>query len=136
MPLGASPPCRAFTWLMFAPELRTSAIALAAITQLPDGGGAAGPVKPAARQGRSEAEWLDRAEDRRTIVGVMAVTCGHQVLSARTHETNGTRGLEVCEEVTLGERLKALIRCECAFTYMNAVSGENLSGVLLPMNST
>jgi len=54
----------------------------------------------------------------------MAVTCGHQVLSARTHETNGTRGLEVCEEVTLGERLKALIRCECAFTYMNAVSGE------------
>jgi hypothetical protein len=53
--------------LMFAPELSTSAIALAAITQLPDGGGAAGAVKPAARQGRSEAEWLDRAEDRRTI---------------------------------------------------------------------
>ena len=93
---------------MFAPELSTLAIALAAITQWPDGGGAAGPVKPAARQGRSEAEWLDRAEDRRTIVGVMAVTCGHQVLSARTHETNGTRGLEVCEEVTLGERLKGV----------------------------
>ena len=31
-------------------------------------GGAAGAVKPAARQGRSEAEWLDRAEDRRTIL--------------------------------------------------------------------
>src|SRR5215204_1228602 len=30
-------------------------------------GGATGAVKPAARQGRSEAEWLDRAEDRRTI---------------------------------------------------------------------
>jgi hypothetical protein len=53
--------------LMPARELSMSAIALAAITQLPDGGGAAGTVKPAARQGRSEAEWLDRAEDRRTI---------------------------------------------------------------------
>ena len=26
--------------------------------------------------------------------------------------------------------------CECAFTYMNAVSGENLSSVFLPMKST
>ena len=24
-----------------------------------------------------------------------------------------------------------MIRCECAFTYMNAVSGENLTGVFL-----
>ena len=53
--------------LMPAPELSTAAIALAAITQLRDDGGATGVVKPAARQGRSEAEWLDRSEDRRTI---------------------------------------------------------------------
>src|SRR4029434_8751909 len=68
--------------LMLARELSMSAIALAAVTQLPDGGGAAGTVKPAARQGRSEAGWLGRAEDRRQSVGVMAVACGHQVLSA------------------------------------------------------
>jgi hypothetical protein len=53
--------------LMFAPELSPSAIALAAITQLQMAGGAAGAVKPAARQGLSEAEWLDRAEARRTV---------------------------------------------------------------------
>ena len=29
-----------------------------------------------------------------------------------------------------------MIQCECAFTYMNAVSGENLSGVFLSMKST
>jgi hypothetical protein len=27
-------------------------------------------------------------------------------------------------------RLWRLIQCECAFTYMNAVSGENLSGLV------
>jgi hypothetical protein len=67
---------------MFPPELSTSAIAL-------------------------EAEWLDGAEDRRTIRAREGRSvCGHQVLSARTHETNGTRGLEDCEEVTVGDRLR------------------------------
>ena len=92
---------------MFAPELSTSAIALAAITQLPDGGGAAGAVKPAARQGRSEAEWLDRAEDRRTIG-----RCDGRTLwppgAQRGESTfaSETRGLEDCEEVTAGDRLR------------------------------
>ena len=31
---------------------------------------------------------------------------GHQVLSAKTHETNGTRGLEDSEEVTVGDGLR------------------------------
>ena len=53
--------------LMFAPELSTSAIHLRPSRNCQTAGGAAGAVKPAARQGRSEAEWLDRAEDRRTI---------------------------------------------------------------------
>jgi hypothetical protein len=80
-----------FASLMFAFELSTSAIApLAAITQLPDEGRSAGAVKPAARQGRSEAEWLDRAENRRTIRRRDGRSvCGHQILSARTHATNG-----------------------------------------------
>ena len=65
----------------------------------------------------------------------MAVACGHQVLSPRTHETNGTRGLGDSGEVTVGDPSQALIQCECAFTYMNAVSGENLSSVFLPMKS-
>jgi hypothetical protein len=30
---------------------------------------------------------------------------------------------------------QAEIQCECAFTYMNAVSGENLTGVFSSMNS-
>ena len=36
----------------------------------------------------------------------MAAACGHQVLSARTYETNETRGLEDREEVTAGDRLR------------------------------
>ena len=35
-------------------------------------GGPQARSSPSARQGRSEAKWLDRAEDRRTIVHVMA----------------------------------------------------------------
>ena len=53
--------------LMFAPELSTWAIALEPSRNCQMAGGTAGAVKPAARQGRSEAQWLDRAEDRRTI---------------------------------------------------------------------
>ena len=44
-----------------------------------------------------------------------------------------TRGLE--EQAGGNGRWpsQALIQLECAFTYMNAVSGENLSGVFVPM---
>jgi hypothetical protein len=87
--------------LMFARELSTSAIALAAITQLPDGGGAAGPVKPVARQGRSEAEWLDRAEDRRTFRRCDGRSVWPPGSQPRTNETNGTRGLEGSKEVAV-----------------------------------
>ena len=68
-------------------------------------------------------------------VGVMAAACGTR-LCARIQETNKTRRLGVRQEVTVRRPSQAWIQCECAFTYMNAVSGENLSGVLLPMNST
>jgi hypothetical protein len=54
--------------LMFAPELSTSAIALCGHHAMARR--RAEPQarsSPPARKGRSEAEWLDRAEDRRTI---------------------------------------------------------------------
>ena len=69
-------------------------------------------------------------------VGVMAAACGHLFLSARTYETNETRRLEDRKEVTAKRPSRALIRYECAFTYMNAGSGENLSRVFLPMKSS
>jgi hypothetical protein len=64
-------------------------------------------------------------------VGVMAAVCDHQVLSARTHKTNETRGLDNRQEVTVGDRLQALIQCRCAFNHKNALSGQNLSDVLM-----
>jgi hypothetical protein len=91
---------------MFALELSTSAIALAAITQLPGGGRSrrARSTPQAVRDGAKRS----RSTGPRTtgqFVGVMAAACGHQVPSARTHETNGTRGLEDSEEATGGDRL-------------------------------
>ena len=92
---------------MFAPELSTSAIDLRPSRNCQTSGGAAGAVKPAARQGRSEAEWLDRAEDRRTIRRRDGRIGGHQVAQRENlHETNETRGLEDRQEVTVGDRLR------------------------------
>ena len=62
---------------------------------------------PPARKGRSEAEWLDRAEDRRTIRRRDGRTrAATRSLSARTYETNETRRLEDRQEVTAGDRLR------------------------------
>ena len=62
---------------------------------------------PSARKGRSEAEWLDRAEDRRTISrrdGRMRVATA--TLSARTARTNEARWLEDRQEVAVDDRLR------------------------------
>jgi hypothetical protein len=60
----------------------------------------------------------------------MAAVSGYQALSARIYETNETRRLEDRKEVTARWPSQVLIRCECAFTYMNAVSRKNLTGAL------
>lgn len=66
----------------------------------------------------------------------MAAASGHEGAQREKDETNENAQVGSQEggdgEVTVSG---ALIRCECAFTYMNAVSGENLTGVFLPMNS-
>ena len=55
------------------------------------------------------------------------------MLSARTNAMNKTRRLEDRQKVDGSVPSQAAIRCECAFTYMNAVSGEILTGVLTSM---
>jgi hypothetical protein len=65
------------------------------------GGAASARSSPSARQGRSDAEWLDRAKDRRTIRardGRIERPRGRS--AARTYETNETRRLENRKEVT------------------------------------
>ncbi len=51
------------------------------------------------------------------------------MLSERTNVTNETRrvGRQAGDDGAVPSR--AWIRCECAFTYMNAVSGKSLTGV-------
>ena len=109
----------------------------AAITQLPDGGRSRrrGQARQPARDG-AKRSGLTGPRTAGQSVGVMAAACGHQALSASIQETNETRRLGVRQEVTVRRPSQAWIQCECAFTYMNAVSGENLSGVFLPMKST
>ena len=68
-------------------------------------GGPQARSSPSARQGRSEAEWLDQAEDGRTIALVMAaVTRGRS--AAVTNETNETRCSEEGRKVTTRCRLR------------------------------
>ena len=107
--------------------LNTFTIDLWPSRNCPTSGGAEARSSPPARKGRSEAEWLDGAEERRTISprdGRIRTTA---MLSARTNATNGTRRLEDRQEVDGAMPSQAWIRCECAFTYMNAVFRKNLT---------
>ena len=86
---------------------------------------------PPARKGRSEAKWLDRAEDRRTISRRDGRTLERPRCSARerTRRTRRARSGEQSE----GDGAvpsQAEIRCKCAFTYMNAVPRKNLTDAL------
>jgi hypothetical protein len=58
------------------------------------------------------------------------------MLSERTNVTNGDAqvGRQAGDDGAVPSR--AWIRCECAFTYMNAVSGRSLTGVFSSMKST
>ena len=86
-----------------------------------------GSVKPASPvRGRSEAEWLDRAADRRTIS--RRDGRGARDLGARQR----TRKAIEARWWKKGRRRRSTaaavrIQSECALTYMNASSGENLS---------
>jgi hypothetical protein len=57
------------------------------------------------------------------------------MLSERTNVTNETRrvGRQAGDDGAVPSR--AWIRCECAFTYMNAVPGKNLTVVFSSMKS-
>ncbi len=57
------------------------------------------------------------------------------MLSARTNATNETRRLEDTQEVDGAVPSQMEIQCECALTYMNAVSGKNLTGVFSLMKA-
>ena len=98
-------------------------------------GGPQARSSPSARQGRSEAKWLDGDEDRRTIRardGRSERLRGRS--AARTYDTNETRRLE--EEVGEARRRSQVwSQCECAFNYMNTASGKNLTSVFLSMKS-
>ena len=90
-------------------------------------GGTAGAVKPASPKGRSEAEWLDRAEDRRTISRRDGRTRATAMFSGERTRRTGRAGLEKDRQVNGAMAPQAEIQCECAFTYMNAVFRKNLT---------
>jgi hypothetical protein len=110
--------------------LNTFAIDLWPSRNCPISGAAEARSSPPARKGRSEAEWLDGAEDRRTISRRDGHSLATAMLSARTNATNETRGLEDRQEVDGAMPSQEWIRCECAFTYMNAVFRRNLTDAL------
>jgi hypothetical protein len=67
----------------------------------------------------------------------MATTQSRRWCSAREPAaTDKTRRWKNRQEVTVGDRFRRWIRCECAFIYMNAVSGRNLSGRLPSVRPT
>ena len=86
--------------LMFAPELSAMPIILRPSRNCRTAGGAEARSSPQPVRGGAKRSGLTAPSTAGQSVGVMAVTCGHQILSARTHEMNGTRGLENSEDVT------------------------------------
>ena len=82
------------------------------------------------RSGRSEAKWLDRAVDRRTL----SRRDGRRARDRGTRERT-FRAVEarlVDEKQEGGDRRPPQFRIQsgCALTYMNASSGQNLSGTV------
>ena len=91
-------------------------------------GGPQARSSPLARQGRNEAEWLDRAEDRRTIRRRDGPhRLGHQLAQRENlwDERNAQVGKQSGGDGSVPSQ--AEIQRECAFTYMNAVSRKNLT---------
>jgi hypothetical protein len=94
-------------------------------------GGSQARSSPLARQGRSEAEWLDRAENRRTISHGDGRTLQRRRCSARERNTtNETRKVGKHSGGDGAVLSQAEIQCECAFTYTNAVFRTNLTDAL------
>ena len=85
--------------LMFAPELSAAPIVLRPSRNCRMTGGTAGAVKPASPKGRSEAEWLDRAEDRRTIsrreAALLRQRCSAREDTRRTGRAGFGKGRQV-----------------------------------------
>jgi len=81
----------------------------------PISGAAEARSSPPARKGRSQAEWLDGAEDRRTISRRDGHSLATAMLSARTNMTNETRRWEDRQEMTARLPSRVEIQCECAF---------------------
>jgi hypothetical protein len=85
---------------------------------------------PPARKGRSKAEWLDRAEDRRQSRVVMAALLSDgDAQRENEREERDAQGWEIVG----GDGAvpsQAEIQGECAFTYMNAVFRKNLTDAL------
>jgi hypothetical protein len=90
-------------------------------------GGPQAHSSPLARQGRSEAEWLDRAEDRRQSRIVMAALLSDG--GAQRENKPDERDAQGWETVGGDGAVpsQADIRWKCAFTYMNAVSRKDLT---------
>ena len=88
-----------------------------------------GSVKPDSPvRGRSEAEWLDRAADRRTISrrdGRSARDLGARQRTRKAIEARWWKKGRRRRSTAAAVRIQS----ECALTYMNASSGENLTAV-------
>jgi hypothetical protein len=86
-------------------------------------GGPQARSSPPARKGRSDAEWLDRAEDRRTI----SRRDGRRLDRSRSSaENNETRKIgKVGGDGAVPTQME--IQCECAFSYKNALFQKNLT---------
>ena len=84
------------------------------------------------RSGRSEAQWLERSVDRRTIPrrdGRSA--CGRAAVRELARRSRRAGGREAGGRRSIPPQFR--IQSECALTYMNARSGQNLSAVRTPL---
>jgi hypothetical protein len=86
-------------------------------------------------RGRSEAEWLDRAEERRTITRRDGRTARDRCARCGTRTANGARWWK------RGRRRRSSatavrIQSECALTLQNAGSRRNLTGPLIETKRT
>ena len=111
--------------------LKSSAIHVAAITQIAECRRDRGPVKPASLvRGRSEAEWLDRAEDRRTIDLVMAAVRGDRIARyRRPNRRLSCAGWKTGREATLRGVAAMMSGANARSMYRTQFSGETFQSV-------
>lgn len=124
---------------------RVATVSLEAITYLRASGGAADRSSPGApttrvvrrgvevrkpRSGRSEAEWLDRTVDRRTISQRDGRRARGRATRQRTRKRSRRAGRKRGRRRDGRGPPQFRIQSRCALTYMNAVFRKNLTDAL------